>query len=474
MNLGEIRQRVLEQADWQPDQAPSFVLKVNRLVNRAMHTLHDEAPFLFEGEARIVTYPDVRPVSGVVGDSVAVVATDPWVMTRAPVVGRTPWQFNGTWDGRWVEITDPAGQVHRRQTREWWIDDVTLQERFSLRTPWPNTVNAGMAYRVYTPDYFVPGDVVEVRQAKLYHSSRRTLTVSSRQDIERHRLFDFQGQQAGLPSIIYHGDHFQMPAPTLAPAVASAALWAGPDATGNFDYLYTYVWGTVDPEALTPLNLPVVRWESAPSPVSARITSGPTLNRLTLPNVDQELFFGVAGTARFNRSGFRKRIYGRRYTETEPAVVAESPQVFMLLAEVGGEAVTYDHDGSRFLDYQTRLKPVHGYRGLRIFPVPDGRYEVDCRVQYRPHDLVNDQDVPWVNEDAIDVLIEGSLKLLYEMDGKADMAQLSKLEYSRMLGVLTNRYAVLPAMFLHKSTARVRPSIGGVQRSKAATFREPS
>ena len=60
-NKGEIRNLILEQVDWNPNQSTDFKSKVDRLINRAYQAMSLEAPFLFfEEEARIVTAPDQR------------------------------------------------------------------------------------------------------------------------------------------------------------------------------------------------------------------------------------------------------------------------------------------------------------------------------------------------------------------------------------------------------------------------------
>ena len=59
-NKGEIRNLILEQVDWNPNQSTDFKSKVDRLINRAYQAMSLEAPFLFfEEEARIVVAPDV-------------------------------------------------------------------------------------------------------------------------------------------------------------------------------------------------------------------------------------------------------------------------------------------------------------------------------------------------------------------------------------------------------------------------------
>ncbi len=56
-------------------------------------------------------------------------------------------------------------------------------------------------------------------------------------------------------------------------------------------------------------------FESSPSPISAEITAPADASSsitVTVPEIDWQLFFNVAGSARATRSGYRVRIYRRR------------------------------------------------------------------------------------------------------------------------------------------------------------------
>lgn len=480
MNLADYRLHILERLDWQPDQSTTFVAKANRLIERAHQALFNEAPYLYEDVITLVTYPQVTNASGVATDVLNVNTSDDLVMERASTdADRTAWVFNGTWDGRFVEITDSSGQVHRRQCREFWADGQNNVERFTIDEPWPNTADTGMTYRIHTPEYHLPGDVVEIRSAKPFTDPNHSLTVISQYDAERYRLLDYRGDATGLPSTVYRGQPFQIDAPTLAPTVNTDAksTWADTidtDNAGTFDYVYTYVWGNKDPDYFSPHGLADVVWESAPSPISstATTTNGGNIITINTPIVDWMYNFNLSTAPRDGRSGLRKRIYARRTTSDATGTnskIVESPNVFMQLAEVAGDVEEYIHDGTALLDYRRRLKHSRGYHAVKFFPSPDARYEIDFRCLVRPNPLVNDQDTPLVPVDAAEALIYRALMLFYEMDGKPEMVAYAEGRYRTELETLTKRYGAIAHYKSSKRPARVRRRRPG-DRSRIVTY----
>lgn len=491
MSLVEIRSRALEQVDWAPTQSTEFLALFDRMVNRAYNTLFTDAPFLLEQTVRIVTQPDVRNVATAATDLLNVNATDRRVLERVipipplPFTGAAWDTVNKTWDGRWIEVTDPKGQVHRRRTREWWRDEILEQgilvaifDRVSIEEPWPNATDDKMGYRVYTPEYTLPPETVEIKSARYYGDSNHRLEVASPYDMERYQLSDFQGRTIGLPELIYRNNAFQLAAPTRAPGVTvTNPNWLGPENAGKFDFLFTYVWGNKDPDLLTPLGLQEPKWESGPSPTSATATTTNAGSAiiLTLPNVDFELGFR-SGLVSANRSGLRKRIYVRRYTSDVGGGISnviESPEVFMLLDEIPGNTETYTWRGAIQPDYLRRFRRVHSYQSITFYPMPDDRYEIDCRVQYRPESLVNGQDAARLNDDALDALVQKTLAFFYTYDGKPELGQMAEAAYQDRLRIITKRYGIIGYAELKKRPARVGRAIGTFP-AKSARYTPPT
>lgn len=459
MNLGDVRKRVLEQLDWQPTQSADFVALVDRLINRSYQTLCREAPYLFwEQKVRFATQADVSSVSGVTADRLAVNSSDNLVLERAesPTGGAT-WVTDGTWDGRQIEVTDSAGQTHRRRIREVWNDSGDAKDRISIDRPWPNVSDTAMTYRIFTDSYYLPEDTIELRSATLFTDTNYRLSVATQYDMERLQLQDFKGRFTARPEVIYRGSPFRLDAPTLAPeAELSKEGWQGPGPAGEFDYVYTYCWGRRDTDYDTTLGKKTPKWESPPSPVSQKQSttySGRAID-VSVPDVDFMLNFGTAGTKRLNRSGYYIRIYARRYS-SDGGPRIETPEVFFLVGEISGSAGTYVHDGSDLLDYQSRLRDVHGYQSVSLYPMPDTRYEVDLRVLARPKPLVNDQDTPQIHEDGTEAIILKTLQMLHRHNGSENAALVSQEEYDRTLRNLTKRYGSIPYQHIRKRPARV-------------------
>jgi len=484
MNKGDIRTRVLEQVDWNPSQSADFKNKVDRLINRAYQTLSLQAPFLFfEEEARIITQVDVTSDASDSLDVLRVNSTDSYVLERTYFSNSatTPqaWQADGTWDGRHLEVTKSDGTVVRRQIREIWTTETpaggitTYVTRLTIDRPWPNTTDTGMTYRVFTPEYDLPADVVELRSARLWDSTHYALSVQTQAEMERFEYVDYQGEETGRPTNIFRGRHKQIDAPTEAPGVVvhrSSAGWEGPEPAGKFDYCYTYVWGNRPADLLAPSGNYEPRWESAPSPISAQIehSGSPTQTiNIATPNIDQQLNFyaehdgnQVVFPVRTQRSGLRKRIYIRRYSQigiqgiTTPVPI-ETGEIFYLLTEIPGHQTSYHHNGSVIPDYFRRLKTTHGYQSIRFWPMPDDDYELDLRILRRPQPLIADTDAPRIHPEAIDALIEKVLCLFYEMNGQLDVSQLAEARYQNFLLTLTKRYGRITAMRPKKRFARV-------------------
>lgn len=495
--LKEIQTRILEQVDWRPTYSAEFLALLTRMINRAYQVLFNDMPFLLEQEVKFITQPDVVNATSIAGDRVYVEPTDRRVLSRVNPVGGFPtgaaaWVFDGTWDGRWVELTGADGIVHRRQTREWWqtqegggLFPVIITDHFTIETPWHNNTDTGMVYRVYTPEYHLPSDVVEIKSARTWTDTNHLLRVAMQGDMEQGQLLDYRGRTQGIPEIIYKGKPYQLQAPTIEPLVDTAdaskmpyVAWAGPDNAGEFDFCFTYGWGNRDADELTPLGLKELKWESGSSPISDKIS---TINDgaaivLKLPDVDFELGFNTPGKPSATHSGLRKRIYVRRHSVYQGGGISrrlESPEVFMLLAEVPGDVTTFIYDGSLLADYLRRLRPINGYQSLRIYPIADNRYEIDCRVQFRPAPLVNSYDAPRLNEDGMDALVQKALSLFLNYDGKPELGAQAESQYQSMIRTLTKRYATIAYGFVHKKPARVRRQPLGM-RSRAVTYHEPT
>ena len=467
MNRADIRQAIFDQVDWQPDTSTTLLDRLDRFIDRAYQQLAIETPYLFfEDRVSFATQSDVKNSSAAT-DLVRVEGGgDRWVLSRPRgISGVDNWTIDGTWDGRVIEVKDPSGQWHRRIAREFWEDVGAALLFVSIDRPWRNALDTSMEYRITTPRYFLPADVISVNSVRLWDPTRRSpLALTYTETAELYSFDDIRAgtNASGTPTRAFRQGHWGIQAPTKAPSVANFGSWpAGGDATGEFDYCFTYVWGRRDAEYVLSTGVDEALWESGPSPISDKITATETAGeavQVTLPDVDWMLNFNNTGTARAGRSGLRKRIYRRRYSATTSHTDIESPKVFELLAEVDGAVTLYGDVGATLTDIQRRLKTVHGYHTMQIAPLPDARYDVDVRCVRRPQPLDNDSDTPNVHPEAVDVLIYKILILFYEAMGNPDMSARSQSMYNERLWTLNNRYGSLPKRF-RKRLARASDTL---------------
>ena len=505
MNFGEIRDAIFSQADWAPTQSADAKTRTNLFINRAYFQLAQEAPFLFfEEKVGLATQKDFTPKTAEIReatgnpsfppDTVSIMANDPWVLKRVlqiSVAGQVAWDITGAWRGRMLLVTDPTGVSHTRRIRDIWnvLDAGTgsTYQYISLYRPWNNLTDATMDWRIYTEDYYLPDEVIEVSSIRLAKDNQNwPLDIIGQLEAEKFSLADSPTQVGqGVPQSAYRRFHRQIESPTGAPLAAIGIVgqtWQGPEPAGQFEYCFTFCWGYRDqdyrdfgpqgvyssaqtvPSRLEPL------WESNPSPIVAITTENEAPNNaieLTMPDIDYMQGFGRSSDPRYHHSGWTKRIYRRRKTvdsahygtlaqQFNGALQQETPDTFYLFQEVAGHVTTLIDNGSILPDYHRRLRDIHGYQSIRMYPRPDARFQLDIRCVLRPKELEDDNDVPNVHPDGINVLLYRALASLYEAQGNIDLADRALSRYTELLFTLTKRYGDLryPGETLKKKPAR--------------------
>jgi len=255
-------------------------------------------------------------------------------------------------------------------------------------------------------------------------------------------------------------------------------------------------------------------WESAPSPISSLVTvrldpeGGVGTNEavtLQVPNI--AFMLGMLGsglyeddshlTRSFRRPfadhcGVRIRIYRRRHTqdwtnyeilraaapphlegatytslEVDGALQAPSGHIeisdaYYLLAEMqvtDSNRGIYIDDGQVHPDYNRRLRDVHGYQSMGLYPIPDKTYNFKVRCLRRPPKLIDDQDVPLVHAEACNALIDLAASYWYEAEGVPEMARQMRERYDRGIFDLKKRYGNLQS--------QANPHLKRLSRAKA-------
>lgn len=383
MSLKDLRDKVLARVDWNASPTPSAVAVVDGFVNDAISDVVLDAPFLFyEADFKIRTQPDVGP--SLTNDGLTINATDstpagtknPWVLSSTLLVGSTSgqvsWPTDRSWDGRMISIKDAAGVWRTLRIRSIWADLATQTEyriSISLETPWDYSEwGSGPFYewRVFTPEYYLPDDVIEVRSLRMEGvQAGGSIQFIDQPDAEAYGLLEHHESNGavGSPAVAYRRRHEQLRGPRVSPVAQYVDLdegiprWLGPDPFGSFRYVVTYCWGKRDSEwanqGLAWWQGDSTRWEdraamgtdredqhrdrfreplweSSPSPASDIATvaapdndtpTGPI--RVLLPNIEYMLGFmmdGVSDTNVFGRlsarhSGIFVRIYRQRIAE---------------------------------------------------------------------------------------------------------------------------------------------------------------
>ncbi|HIO38949.1 MAG TPA: hypothetical protein EYN27_08360 [Rhodospirillales bacterium] len=281
---------------------------------------------------------------------------------------------------------------------------------------------------------------------------------------------------------------------------------------------YATTFSPTLPNAVNPVypNAPVSNrfreplWESAPSPPSSKVEvviggEGSTAGwgvTLQVPNIafmlgmlGRGFYADGAASLNFSRSfvdkcGVQVRIYRRRYSQNwegygtlgaggspfgamynslvsggadqAPDGHIEISDAYYLLAEM---QVTHNNrgifidDGQMHPDYNRRLRDVHGYQSMGLYPVPSRKYEFKVRCLRRPPKLVDDQDVPLVHAEACNALIDLAAAYWYEAEGVPEMAQRMRERYDRGIFDLKKRYGNLQS--------QANPHLKRLSRAKA-------
>ncbi len=290
---------------------------------------------------------------------------------------------------------------------------------------------------------------------------------------------------------------------------------------GGFKICYTYVWGRRDKEwqqapnvgffghdEITPdqtlwwahstsmgdivssersgqTGISDPTWESAPSPVGHVViepqagdsTSGAMLIRA--PNIDALMGFSDPNSLRFSRTGIRLRFYVSYTGYADHAVGAlqnvETNNRFYLLCETEptfdqlvddpNQACRFYWNGNQLYDIERQLRHSTGYFAYKTYPTHDQRYELDLRVTRLPKELVDDQDTPPIQRDAISALIELSAYYVALLDG-ADQggAQIHLDRYTELARRYRARYAN-PGKVVEPTSI-----IGGLTRTRFNRF----
>tara|TARA_R110002020_G_scaffold225717_2_gene435828 strand:+ start:4152 stop:5687 length:1536 start_codon:yes stop_codon:yes gene_type:complete len=482
VSLAALRERLLNFRAWDSTGA-TFDKRVREALNTALDRMAGDVPeALIPEEQHVVLFKDekgednsVRLASTADGRVLRFTTTAGAALGAAPAWSPT---IDGTWDGLMhLEVKDPAGVWHRRQSCEFWQNGTEWY--VSIDRAWQNATDTLMDFRIHQPEFFVSENVMEVLQpGKIWDGGRQQVWAIDTAGAYRQDMFDYQGDSTGRPFRLWRGRHFKIPAPKNAPKVTpgntaggtGTTPWAGPEFQGRFKFCYTYVWGRRTNEwQISPGGTLDPQWESAPSPVvTYEATSLADLQGSIVvrgADIDAMTDFNVAGSLREGHSGFRVRFYVAResvkdlYTTSTSSTNllgeydnVETAGVFYLLAEIeptaqipnipSGLTTSYEWDGSQIPDYYRPLRHSTGYYGYKVYPHQDDKYELDLRVLALPRKYIADTDTAPIQRDAVSALLELSLYYMSLLDGVDQQSAMLHLKrYEELARRFRRRYA---------------------------------
>ena len=505
VSLGALRKRLLELRAWD-SSGTTFDNRVREALNTALDRMAGDVPqALIPDEEHVVLYKDIK--SGDHNLAIAATSHDPNVLeitdkdgvalfsvladATASLWADDDLKIDGTWDGiMHLEVKDPSGVWHRRQSLEWWKDTDDNKAFVSIDRAWPTSTDQDLTFRIHQPEFFVADDVMEVLEPiRVYDDTRQQVWAIDTGGAYRQDMVDFQANTTGRPYRFWRGRHYQVPAPTEAPTLEASTTaeeakggtktWVGPWQQGNFKFLYTYVRGRRDEEwQEAPSGIRDPQWESAPSPVSTTFSHNRNPDssiKIKFTNLDAMMdydTFNTSGAGVLSKSytGMRIRIYVARFSVKRGATSnafdqVEKAQKYYLLTEVEPTAQEYEWTGAVVPDYHRPLKHSTGYFAHKVYPHQDARYEMDLRVLRLPRKYEHDQDTAPIQRDAVPALMELALYYLCLQDGVDQTG--AKLHLDRY-DELARRYRLRYA-----NTGRIVEPVpigGHVSRKRFGTF----
>jgi hypothetical protein len=499
-NLRGLRDLILAQADYSPSKDTVFKGRVDDMINRALWQLAEDAPGIFvEETVEVRAEGDITPASATdyfrAEDS-----GDRWVLRKTRVVGSALSRALETGvrlAGKKIYLYDDAScaEWQERTIREVWQDTAPDQNTYiyiSIVEPWLNATDTEIEWRIFTP-FLMPADVIDVRSVYLNRSSTgldTPLVWIGENEAERRGLRTRSGLTAsGSPAIAFAGEWHRLRAPTFEPQVSVLAQpnpsqdWDGPEPEGQFEYMFTYVFGKQEEflfkpgpssqDALAPVGQRFNAYkESGPSPVSDPIDPGDagaspgSAVTVTLPNVAHMLGFDDNTTKRYRKTGIKKRIYRRRISDDGGTL--ETPDTFFPIAEVDDYVTSWTDDGTLTPDYMAPFRHINGYREIHIDPRPeDENLSLFLRAARRPRELTDDYDSLPVAPDAINVVLYLALSYLYEAAGNPSQSALTAGKYQDHLTKALRRHSdIRPGVIRRTSSrAKARRVIWGPRRT---------
>lgn len=454
-----------------PKTSPEWLQRTIYFLNKAQTQLAKDAPFLFhEKEFHFSMDPDVSP-----SDATDTLETtvDPWVFKRAladadPLI--TAWEDNRKWTGRRITVKDPAeqdstsafGVRHEFTIREVWSSGGYTY--VSVDKPWARAASLVLTWEVFTKAFVLPQEVTQVSRIKLYDHPYPNLTAIPAERAEEVFNLRYGDQRAatGPPAYFFRAPFKGLRGPAYTPTTsftdAQSDPWVGPEPPGKFQYAMSFAFG--QQEVWMHLGAPDIQytntvdegrhkpWLESPmsraSDVADQAADGGKVV-VTLPDLDfMEAFHqkGITTTLRFQRSGWKKRIYRRRLSSSPAGSdpILDFDDRFYLMTEVDGHVESWTDDGTVTPAWDAPEPDTGGKQSIRFYPIPDRRYEAVLTAKVRLPRLVSLTQVPELPYDALEVLLALTRAYMYEAKGNFAGKRDAFIDYRKGLDVLKKRH----------------------------------
>jgi hypothetical protein len=426
-SLGYLLKRMATYLDWAPTSAPETEARFINLVNDELARLSTESPWLINDKEFVLQVESDFIPSDHEDDVVLRHEHDPFVLTRTSSEDFDDWPTDGSWNSRWIEITNEAGDVERRRIRSVWrTAQPPAADTLYMSVDRALTITGEtLDFRVFTIEYPLPHGTVGLSRDTLIQDNRLDLPAQRVQPMKKMTDIAFRGGDREIPEDYavdwYCGAEVQpLATPAGAPGVAKTAgqsptMWSGPDLPGTFQYCVAYGWGqyadTSEQDEAATLR-PIPKYLSAPSEASASVTvaAGGNAVEIYLPDVAWLAGWGESALTtstsdvRWYHTGIYRYVFRRRLATTAPVAPPHNNAnmqrhvpadgVWRLWRVVQSETTqTLTDNGALPLEMQQRPLTTDG-RHLTLLPngAPTGAKEVYLRLRVRPPPLFGASD----------------------------------------------------------------------------------
>ena len=424
MNLAEIRQRVFDQMDFDPD-LQQYRDSVVRRLNDHYFRISDSAHWLFQQkESTIQLRKDI--------DGSATLK-----ITNNPSANNNFRYFFAT--GGMIFTSEMEGQtlIDTTNNIEHTIVRVYSSTQLYIKDNWTGPTGATSAFKIRFDRLKLPADCIEVLGYVDRADDRGRLLQIER---KREEYAYLDRDNSGDAYVIIEDDAFFGLTPINKPVLTLGSSPGGgtSDLLDNTEYEYFY---TIKAEG-----------REGPPSQKVSITTG-TSSQITISNIEKTQWWTAAGkTLTYHNSGISKFVYRRDKTNNGPIELIEilnasetshtDDQLFYgvvgLDAELGTGAnfqVTLSSPADRIIYNESGPRQY-----IRVHYTPSADKVLNIRYHYRPQKLIADHDSPKWPPQYHHLLVYAVLEDMFLQMQATDQAQVFRLRAEELLVQMRRRY----------------------------------